>query len=108
MFRLWHKLYMCLLYLQAIRVTEEQRGSLKLEAYSHLLQELLIMQLHQISIASAERTHTSDFMQVQVYFCADCFQHSSHRHRAHEECESPAVLTGTCPFIRLSCALASS
>jgi len=68
-----------LLYVQAIRVTQEQRGSLKLEAYSHLLQELLIMQLHQVSIASAERTHSSDFMQVKVYLSADCFQHSSHR-----------------------------
>ena len=60
-----HKSYMCqLLYVQAIHVTQEQRGSLKLEAYSHLLQELLIMQLHQVSIASAEQTHSSDIMQV--------------------------------------------
>ncbi|KAL0042160.1 hypothetical protein WJX77_004929 [Trebouxia sp. C0004] len=48
---------------QAVRVTQVQRGRLKLEAYSHLLQELLIMQLHQVSIASAEPTHNSDFMQ---------------------------------------------
>ncbi|KAL0041495.1 hypothetical protein WJX79_005335 [Trebouxia sp. C0005] len=48
---------------QAILVTGEQRGSLKLEAYSHLLQELLIMQLHQVSVASAQWTHNSDFMQ---------------------------------------------
>ncbi len=82
-----------LLYVQAIRVTQEQRGSLKLEAYSHLLQELLIMQLHQVSIASAERTHSSDFMQVKVYLSADCFQHSSHRYWTHEECETPPVLT---------------
>lgn len=94
---------MCqLLYLQAIRVTQEQQGSLKLEAYSHLLQELLIMQLHQVSIASAERTPSSDFMQVKVYLSADCFQRSSHK------CEPPPVLTETCLFIKLTCALASS
>ena len=97
-----------LLYLQAIRVTQEQPGSLKLEAYSHLLQELLIMQLHQVSIASAERTHNSDFMQVKVYFSADCFQLSSHRYWTHEKREPPPVLTETCLFIRVSCALASS
>ncbi len=68
-----------MLYLQAIRVTQEQRGSLKLEAYSHLLQELLIMQLHQVSVASAEQTQNSDFMQVKVYFSANSFQHPSYR-----------------------------
>lgn len=57
-------------------MTQEQRGSLKLEAYSHLLQELLVMQLHQVSIASAERTHSSDFMQVNAYLSAAGFQHS--------------------------------
>lgn len=49
---------------QAMRVTQEQRGSLKLEAYSHLLQELLVMHLHQISLISSDGLHSSPFMQV--------------------------------------------
>ncbi len=88
-----HMSHTCiLLYLQAIRVTQEQRGSLKLEAYSHLLQELLIMQLHQVCIASAEQTHNSDFMQVKVYFSANSFQHPSHRYCTHEPVSVPSYL----------------
>ena len=36
-----------------MRVTQEQRGSLKLEAYAHLLQELLMLQLQQCTAASS-------------------------------------------------------
>lgn len=51
---------------QAMRVTQEQRGSLKLEAYSHLLQELLVMHLHQISLISSDGLHSSPLMQVSL------------------------------------------
>ena len=37
-------------FVQAMRVTQEQRGSLKLEAYMRLLQELLLIQIQQASI----------------------------------------------------------
>ena len=42
-----HCLDICI---QALRVTQEQHGALKLEAYMRLLQELLLIQLQQASI----------------------------------------------------------
>ena len=43
---------------QAMRVTEEQRGSLKLEAYTSLLKELLLMQLQQATTMTLDGLHT--------------------------------------------------
>lgn len=47
-----------------MRVTQEQRGSLKLEAYTHLLQELVLAHLQQVSITNADGLHSSSIAQV--------------------------------------------
>ena len=51
---------------QAMRVTQEQRGCLKLEAYMRLLQELLLVQVQQASIT---RPSTSWSFLSQVRAC---------------------------------------
>lgn len=57
---------------QAIRVTQEQRGSLKLEAYLRLLQDMIVMQLQQASVmhsASPQVSthHASQHCLVVIY-----------------------------------------
>lgn len=50
--------YVCV---QAMRVTQEQRGALKLEAYVRLLQELLLIQLQQASITHPGTSQVSAY-----------------------------------------------
>ena len=56
---------------QAMRVTQEQQGTLKLEAYAHLLWELLMVQLQQCTAASVMSSQGWQAHQpAQVHFQA--------------------------------------
>ena len=54
-----------------MRVTQEQRGSLKLEAYMRLLQELLLMQLQQASAMHPGAAWTAE-VQLLLLHAAAC------------------------------------
>ena len=79
----------CLCVCQAMRVTQELPGKLKLEAYAHLLQELLVVQLQQVTTIATEGMHGAQLAQVG----AKCHSYTS--------CHVPAC----CPAVRLHCFL---
>ena len=73
-----------------MRLTQQQRGSLKLEAYTRLLQELLLIQLQQATAMHSAPAWTL-LSQVSHHWASTLIANRSQRYRPYASCSKTAL-----------------